>query len=571
MSVQDRMSANILQKLTEMKKELPKSEFLYEKDVFSEEDEAQIQEELLRQAEKEEESDGIDDDFFSSLSGPSQEDGNEKLVEVVYLGRIGYVDISFENLDEDMDEREYMEILKALEVMAYNDDVQMRRDASKEVEKYGEKAITVIFRECRKFDITDEQRKNELVHLLSRLTTRSYKGRKIMKAILEKANSSQHIALSIMGAGAVRENEAVPSILAHMVRPDFFSIGMESLLKIRDINSVDPLIQLIMNLDGKRNDLIDQAIHLAPRFADFGPEAVKPVFDAYVNNQKKSVRPILTIALRSFKEDAIPVLSEVLKTETDEMKLIPICITLGALKMPFSTNLLVEAFKKYPAKRVGIIRGLSHTRDLAVLPILIKELQTTPDIRMKQECLRAMSYLSDADKGLIPIVKPYLNEKRNRLYLDALNCLVRLGEQEAFDKFVDILIHGEEGEQYVLQKHLPTMSFKLIVKMAEKMLTCPDDKAILLVSALQNANMIPREVGPILQKKLNQNPIPALKLEIYRLIGKHVNKKREVLPQDVLYQARQEETNPRVVRELDQIIDNMRKEKGRISTIRESV
>ncbi|WP_210367770.1 HEAT repeat domain-containing protein [Bacillus sp. REN3] len=568
MSLQDRMSASILQKLTDMKKDLPKEE-LTEKDVLNEEEEEQIKQELLRQAEQEDEGDGIDDDFFTSLSAPSQEDGNEKLVEVEYLGRIGYVDISFENLDEDMDEKEYRNILDALEVMAFGDALLKRKEASKEVEKYGEKAITVIFRECRKFDLSDEKRKNELVHLLSRLTSRSLKGRKILKAVLEKANSTQHIALAILGSGAVREQEAVPGILNHMLSPDFFAIGLEALIKIRDKNSVEPIIKRLNDLDSNRNDMIDHAIQIAPRFADFGPEAVKPFFIAYINNQKKSIRPILTIALRSFKEDAIPVLSEVLEKETDENKLIPICMTLGALKMSYSTNLLLDSFRKYPVKRKAIIRGLSYTRDQSVLPLLVEELKSTEDIRLKQECLGAIAYLADNDMSLIPVVKPYLNERRNKLYLDALNCMVRLGDRESFDKFVNLLINGDEGEQYVLQKHVPKMSFKIIVKLAQKMLNCPDDKAILLVSALQNGNIIPQEVGPILQKKLDQQPIPALKLEIFRLIGKHVNKKRELLSQDILYKARQEETNPRVVRELDQIINNMRKEKGRISTIRE--
>lgn len=568
MSLQDRMSTSILHKLTEMKKDLP-TERVDEKDVLNDEEAEQIKQDLLRQVEQEDNSGGIDDDFFMSISGPSQEDGNEKLVEVEYLGRIGYVDISFEKLDEDMGESDYSNILKALEVMAYNDDVIKRKEASKEVEKYGDKAITVIFRECRKFDLTNEKRKNELVHLLSRLTTRSLKGRKILKAVLEKANSTQHIALSILGTGAVREYEAVPGILNHMSSPDFFCMGLEALLKIRDKKSVEQIIQKLNDLDSNRNDLIDHAIRLAPRFADFGPEAVKPVFEAYLNNEKKAIRPILTIALRSFKEDAIPVLSEVLEKESDENKLIPICMTLGALKMPYSTNILIDASKKYPEKKKAIIRGFSHTRDKSVLPLLVDELKSTDDIRLKQECLGAIAYLADNDKNLISTVKPYLNERRNRLYLDALNCMVRLGDQESFDKFINLLINGEEGEQYVLQKQLPKMSFKMIVKIAEKMLTYTDDKAILLVSALQNANIIPQEVGPILQQKLNQKPIPALKLEIYKLIGKHVNKKRELLSQEVLYKARQEETNPRVVRELDQIIDNMRKEKGRISTIRE--
>lgn len=551
-----------------MKRELPK-ENLYEKEVLCDQEDEEIRQELLRQAELEDQSDRIDEDFFTSLSGPKQEDGNEKLVEVEYLGRIGYVDISFENLDEDMNETEYRQILNALEVMAYSDYITKRRDTSREVENHGEKAITVIFRECRKFDLTDVQRKNDLVHLLGRLTVRSLKGRKIIKAVLEKANSAQHISLAILAAGAVREREAINLILDHMRNPDFFTIGLEAVLKIRDKKSIDGVIESIRNLDSNRNDLIDQAIHLAHRFADFGPEAVTPVFEAYVNNERKAIRPIFTFALRSFKEDAIPILTKVLEKETDENKLIPICMTLGSLKMPLSTNLLVEALEKYPKKKSAIIRGLSHTRDSSVVPLLVRELESTHAFNIKKECLSALAYVGEKNKELIPVVKPYLDERGNRLYLDALNCLVRLGDKEAFNMYIELLMNGDEGEQHVLQKYLSKMSFHIIVKMAEKILTIPDGKAMLLVSALQNANILPQEVGPILKKKLLQNPIPALKLEIYRLIGKHVNKKREVLSQDILYKARQEETNPRIVRELDQIIENMRKERGRISTIRE--
>ncbi|WP_223702718.1 hypothetical protein [Sutcliffiella deserti] len=568
MSLQDRMSVNILQKLNELKKELPK-ESIKEKEVFSDEENELIRKELLKQAEQEEESEGIDDDFFSSLSGPAHEEGNEKLVEIEYLGRIGYVDISFENLDYDLDEKDYTIILDALEIMAYSDDISKRKNATKEVEKFGDKAVTVIFRECRKFDLSDENRKHELVHLLSRLTARSLKGRKIIKAVLEKANSNQHISLAILGAGAIREREAVNSILQHMRNPEFFSMGLEAILSIRDKDSVNPLIKAINDVDVNRNDLIDKAIQLAPRFSDFGPEAVKYVFNAYLDGDKKPLRPIFTIALRSFKEDAIPVLTEVLEKETDENRLIPICMTLGGLRMSFATNLLKEAFQKYPSKRRAIIRGFSHTNDNSLIPLIMEELKTTSDLRIKGECLGAIPYLVEQNMNLMLTIKPFLNEKRNKLYLDALNCLVRLGDQEAFGNYINLLIDGDEEEQYILQKYLATMSFKLIVKMGEQILSCPDEKAILLVTALQRANLLPREVGPILKKKLDQNPIPALKIEIYRLIGKHVNKRREILSQDILYQARKEETNPRIVRELDQIIKNMRKEKGRISTIRQ--
>lgn len=567
MSMKDRISASSFQKLNDMKKHLVDHD-AQENFVLNEDEEEKIRQELLQQAEREDESEEIDDDFFTSLSGPSQQDGNEKLVEVEYMGRIGYVDISFEHLDEDINETEARTIVDSLELMAYSDDPAKRKEAAKEVEAYGEKAVSIIFRECRKFDLTEEQRKSEIVNLLGRLSVRSLRGRKIIKAVLEKANSSQHITLSILGAGTIREREAVGSILTHMSNPDFVAIGLESLIKIRDKQSVEPIIKIINNLDSNRNDIIDQVIQLAPRFADFGPEAVKPVFDAYIKGEKRAVRPVFTLALRSFKEDAVPVLSAVLEDESDEGKLMPICMTLGGLRMPYATKLLVDAFHKYPNKKRVIVRGFSHTNDSSLVPMIVAELKATPDLRLQQECLGAIAYLGQNDRELIPTIRPFLNEQRSKLYLDALNCMVRLGDRESFEQYIDLLMNGDENEQFVLQKHLPKMPFRLIVKMAETMLVCPDEKAIMLVTSLQRANIMPEDVGPILQKKLNQNPSPTLKLEIYRLIGKHVNKKKELLSQDVLYKAKQDENDPRVIRELDQIIENMRKEKGRISTVR---
>lgn len=64
--------------------------------------------------------------------------------------------------------------------------------------------------------------------------------------------------------------------------------------------------------------------------------------------------------------------------------------------------------------------------------------------------------------------------------------------------------------------------------------------------------------------------LPALRIEIYKLIGKHVNKKKELLPQEVLYDAKRTESDVRVVREIDHIISSMKKEQGRITINRET-
>ncbi|WP_062108875.1 HEAT repeat domain-containing protein [Bacillus niameyensis] len=559
MSLQDRLSSDLFNKLNEMKMNLPKESFSLEESV-KEEDE--IRQELLKQAALEEQSDEIDDDFLTSLSGPSQESGNETLVEVEYLGRVGLVDISFENLDQELTEQEYLVILDSLNIMSTSSDSSSRKNAAKKIEEYGERAITVIFRECRQFDLASQESKNELLHLLSRLTIRSYKGRKLVKAIVERANSKQHISLAIQCAGAVREREAVSSILTHMRNPDYFGHGLDALLKIRDKNSVEPLIQLMNNLDVNRTEMIEQGIQQARRFADFGPDAIKPIFHAYMNCEKKPIRPIFTIALRSFQEEAVPFLAEVLAKETDYDQLVPVCLNLGGMRTAVSTQVLVDALDKYPEKKQALILGISHTNDESLVPLIVQELNKTSDAIIQKECLTAIGYLSGRDANLFPVIKPYLHDRKNNLYLDALNCMVRLGDQDSFAKFVDLLMNGEEREQYILQKHLSRMPFPLLEKMAEKILVIPDDKAILLVSALQRSNLLPTGVGRTLLKKLEQNPMTALRIEIYRLIGKHVGKKSAIVSQDVLYKARREETSPMVIRELDQIIKFMRKNVG---------
>lgn len=567
MSLKERMNEGILQKLSNMKKELPNHYTPTEKVLFNEAEEESVRKELLKQIELEEGSEEVDDDFFTSLSGPSQEEGNEKLVEVEYLGRVGYVDISFDKLDEDLTDDEYRIIVDSLETISFSNDIKQRREAGKVVEGYEDKAINVIFRECRKFDLADNRKKIEIVQLLSRLTYRSLKGRKVIKAVLEKASSSQHVNLAILGSGAVHERESVDAILSHMLDSYYFEVGMEALLQIRDPKAVKPLIKIINDLDVNRSDLIDSAIRLSYTFNNFGPEAVNDVFDAYINCTKKTIRPIFTIALRSFGEEAIPILSSVFQdTANDDSTLVPICMQIGSLKIPFATNLLVEAFEKYPAKRKAIIKGFSHTGDSNLLPIVMKELKNTKDYKIKEECLNAISYIGNRDN--IEDVRPFLQVKENKLYLYALQCMVRLHDDASLNKYIDYLINGREDEQYTLQKNLPKMPFNILRKIAEKMLAWPDDKTILLVAALQRANLLPREIGPILQKKLDQKPGIALRMEIYKLIGKYVNTSKELLPQEVLYKAKREEDNHRIVRELDQIIKNMKNVEGRFSIIK---
>lgn len=568
MSLQDRISYEQLEKLMKVKETLPAGTPPASLSEV-EHSETEIQNELLRQAQLEEDHSMISEDYFDSMTGPSSEDGSKSMVGVEYSvgGEIGqvylYVNISFDDLVIDLPPEHYETVMENVEAIAFGDDVIKSREAAKEIEAVGEEAIAILFRECRKFDYNNIQKTNLIVHLLSRLTVRSLKGRSILKAILENSTSPQHIRLAIMVAGSIRDINAADVILEHAKDPVYMESAFEALMKIRAKRSIKPLIQLLKELDSDKKDLIDQAHRLARRFNEFGPDAIEEVYHAYLDC-KHHVRPIFTVALRSFQDEAIPFLVKVLETEKDEQAVIKIAKSLGDLKHQYATNALVEAFKKFPSKKPALIEGFSHTQDSSLVPIILSELNEA-DTKMKRKCLNALAYLGSREH--IPMIKPFAKAKETKP--DALFCMARLGDSHSFEEFMHQMIEGESEIQYILERYTSKLPFALLTEMASRTLRLPDDQALLIVSALQRPNLLPREVGPILCEKLKQNGSAALKIEIYRLIGKYANQKGGLVPQDVLYEARRTEENPRVKRELEQIIKNMRQSRGHVYAYRD--
>lgn len=153
MAILDRMSGDTLEKLKQLKLDNP-NQTQDEKQVMNEEEEQALREEILRQIDEEQENDEINLDLFSTSVSL---DGSESIVEVDYYGRIGYVDISFESLDEDITELEYQEIIQAIETVSYKNDENVWRQSIKTIERFGDRAIVILFRECRKFDLSDEK------------------------------------------------------------------------------------------------------------------------------------------------------------------------------------------------------------------------------------------------------------------------------------------------------------------------------------------------------------------------------------------------------------------------------
>ncbi|OME19921.1 HEAT repeat domain-containing protein [Paenibacillus odorifer] len=567
MSLFDRMSDEVLNKLNHLKNEVSPIDEYKEKSVLSDQEDQELKQEILRQIEKEEQE--SEAEFLDFMTGPSSLNENKGVVEVEYYGTLGYVDISFESLDENISESDYQIILQAVENIAYQKNEDLWKESVKIIESFGEKSIIILFRECRKFDLSDEKIIALVIQMLNRLTNRSLKGRRVIKAIIENATIRQHINFAILVANSIRDQESVSGLLKRLSDPEFFMLSLDALLSIAKKDSLPDIFNEISKLDVRRTDLIEHAIRNAYRFSDFGPNAVKVIFELYVKNEKKFLGGIYTTALRSFKEDAIPILKKVLHETEDESMLIPICQTLGSLRMTHSTNVLLQALEEFPGKKRAIIRGLSYTRSEDVLSFVLSELKSSSEFRVKQECLLTIGFIGNRNPGVQEQVKQYLNNKSSKLYLDALNCLVSLGNEEAFSNYIHLMVNGNEIEKRALQRHVGKLQAYQHKKLAEASLKLPDDKALFIICGLLQANILNSDIGPIILKRLEDAKLPALRIEIYKLIGKHVNKNKELLPQNVLYDAKKAESNIRIVREIDQIISSMKKEQGRITVSRE--
>lgn len=560
MAIFDRMSGDILNKLKEMNLE-PIAESNYEKSVLSEEEEAELQAEILRQIEAEED----EDENLDIYDNKSVAGGNDGLVEVEYYGSIGYVDISFTSLNENISEMEYQGILKAVETIAFDVNEIKWREAVKEIETFGERAVMILFRECRKFNLSNEKQTTMVVQLLNRLTNRSLNGRRTIKAILEKASIQQHVKLAILAAGTIRDQEVAKALIARLADSDYFTLALQSLLNLAPKDLLPSILEVINNMDIRRTDLIEYTFIHANEFVRFGPQAVKPIFTTYASLDIKQLHRVYIRAIQSFKEDAIPYLKEVFHETKDDNLMFIVCKTLGSLHMPHSTQILLDALDEYPEHERAIIRGLSFARDRGVLPQVLKVMKKTTDTGLRQECMMTIAFSGDRSEQTKNEIRPYFQDRSTTDYLVALNSLVIMGDGQMMDQYIKMLVRGTEKEQYMIQKHIGKLPSVQQLKLAEAMLQYPDEEALMIVMGLQKFNVLELRLGTLLERKLKETSHASLRIEIYKLIGKHVNKQKELLPQKFLFNAKKTETNPRILRELEQIISTMKRSEGYLS------
>lgn len=559
-----------LQKLSLLKQQLdPTGTAVYiEEDddvIYNEFDEQELKKLFTEQHEKLLAKEESELSFFDNLGGPENEDS----IEVEYYDGVvkAVVDITFENILENVTEEQYLTVRNALRSFAQSPKDE-RGKYIKEIEAIGENAVEVIFRESSQFALVSEETRKEIVQLVGRLCYRSLEGRLLIKGLLEHSSSSLHIRLAIEVAGILREKEAIDGILKHLKGEEYFVDALTALFKIRENSTLPIIIEAINGIDIKRKDIIDEAVKLSNYFAKFGPEAMGLIFEAYANCQNRSIRPVFIKGFRSFGDNAIPTLVQSLnKNELDSNRFMQVCMTLGGMKSSIAVCSLIEVLKDAEQEnKKAIIRGLGYTNDSIAIEPLLTELRLNDDPYIKSECIHSLSFVGYRNIEVKQEIEKYLKVKENNLNIDAMYALIRLGEVKYLDQFINYGTNGTEKEQQIVLSMIIRLPKKQIERVAQRLLNLEPEKALHIINSLQRAHILPKTIGPILDEVLKREIPQYLEVEIYRLIAKFVNTEHELLPIKVLYDARERATNDRVVREISSMLSNTRGNTGLINT-----
>ncbi|WP_078544822.1 HEAT repeat domain-containing protein [Litchfieldia alkalitelluris] len=526
-------------------------------------DEKELREVLTKQKSqlkpKEEES---FDEFEFLLAGntpKSKEESQEK--EVSYQGvdggYIGFVNVEAFKPDPSLTNKDNEIIIENIDIMSKSNERTEILEAANNIEGIGDKAIEIVFREAYMFDFKDKEERfklEALVQLCSRLTVLSLKGRILIIGILQYAKNEQHIELAIRVAGQVHEKEATASILGHAKNPNLFISVLDSLLKMGDTAAVIDLLK-VLDVITLPKAILEEVIMLAREFYKVSDSIIPHLFDRYVHTNNRAYRPIFSQAIKSFNTTAVPSLVDIIEKDLSPERIREASKLLGGIREPIAVDKLRTAYRKHSTKRAAIMEGIGHTREQGLADFVIEELQQADHQRLKDACIIALANVGT--EQTIPYLKNYL--KDSEVKLSAIFTLTQLGYSPAFDQYISTLTDGNDDEQHRLRGYAALLRFNSLTKMAEKLYDLSDSKAVSILLALQRPNVLPKEVGPIIESLLKRKISAPVRLEIYRLIAKFVNTKRQILPQKILFDAKQQEQDSLMKRELEQIFKTMPK------------
>lgn len=534
----------------------------FEGQLVNEEEALQLQEDFIREFNEtaSSQNDFEMDEMFGDLTGPSIE---ESKVEVVYCGGIikKYVNISFDNLIETVTEEEFEIVVQQLKEFSNGKSKEHRANNILKIGQLGENVVGVIFQKCRIFELVGDEAKNEIVHLIAKLTRQNLNNRLLIKGILDHATSETYIKLAIQVAGVLSDKEMSRSIEKHLLNDSLFIIAFEALLRMRASDSVDAIIQGINQVDATRRDLVEEAIRVSKKFNNLGISTFETLIKAYANCTNRLIRPVYIFAIRSFGDEGLPKLIEY-GNQFEEDHLYQIFKTIGGLRTPAATNALKVLLQKVPQRqKSSVIAGISSSGDSDFVELVLEELEQAESNFYRSKCLQALSNIGgNYQEQICKRVEPYLKHTEGNVHVDALNCLVRNGDTKRFDELLKVALRGFETEKAVALKALSLLPMQLCERLMERLISLSDEDAFTIITTLQQKNRLPRKSGTILEEKLKTQIPEYLRIEIYRIIARHEGTDTRILPDGFIMKALELEENKsdasRITRELRKMVKN---------------
>ncbi|SOC37088.1 HEAT repeat domain-containing protein [Ureibacillus acetophenoni] len=518
---------------------------------------------LVEQAEaiRKESDDNILGDIFVEIEPETETNNSSKLMyQHPDVGGIEVI-VDIDQLIPDMSDELIEKVVNLIKDMADTNNQKKSLDAYVALKNLGNSdtlnVLYIIFRKSVLFDFSHYTR-DLLVTLVANLCAYNLKGRALLKGILNQSTVEKHVELALRSAGQIRAKEVLPeifSIAKNEEKNHLIIICLEAIVNIRDTEAAIQFLPIISNLPDGNNRLIGQAIKVAKHFEVFEDSFIEHVYNELIQCKKRYLRPIYSEGLKSFGVRAIPILAEFMKSSDDHFHIRQCSKIIGGIKSPIASEQLRKLLVDLPHSQAEIIEGLAHTKDVENLPYLLECLQKTSRPHVKRTCIKAIADFGDISYA--PALKKYLVDPETEL--EVIYALFRLGEKDADELFFDKMLNGTPHEQNRLENFTSLLPSKNLIQVAKKALMLPDMDSMILLSALLKPNVLPKQVGPLLNELLNREPksTTPVRTSIYRIIGKFVGSEKELLGMDVLVKALRTE-EPSVKKELENIISAVR-------------
>lgn len=521
--------------------------------------EAEVEKELELQA-----LNYVDDESVIELDdimGPSYGSQSESSIEVSNRGGLRYVNIDFTGDQFEVNQSEYEEIKKAIDDIIKGESNEIVEEAIETISKYGERALKVVFSFARKFDLDDNYVYNDLKELLNRLCLRNLKARDTIVAVLIGANSKPHIRLAMVAAGEVRERNAVTYICKNLKDEDLFDIAFDALLDIRDITSIDAMLDSIDETEDRNEERRGFILSRTNDFVDFGKDIIPSVLRRY-NNSEPWNKPVYGKLLGEFEEDIIPYLQAYIEDETDPKKLDGLYRLLGRLDSDKVADILVESYRQGRNKKSAII-GLGHVKSDNSVELQKEILRDgVESSHILEEVMVSLSFVTNkSDKEEVAeLLRRYLVSNDRRIRIHATFTMARMDYDEYLGKYIEYLASEDVYERRVAARLITKFRNSHITEICRRCVDMDQWEAVYVLNSLTRRKTFDPKVGEYLLRLLEVSSY-LLKIEIYNIIGNTANTKNEILPADILFRELDRSTNNSEKAVLNEIISKMRKVK----------